>query len=234
RCRHRSANRRSGRGPGPRGRGQDRRERAREADPAGPDHLPDLLLPVHQPGGRGGGRTTAARRQGRRPDPHPDLGRQRGAEEPGSRRRTRRLGRRWRLRWRRRRIWRRRWRLRRRRRLGGMVMQFTQQDHARVAEAIARAEENTSGEIFCVVARQVSSYRDVSLAWAAAAALLLPLALIPLGFGAHWLPGLPGLWAAEWQAAHAAAREVEIGQALAAYALVQAAVFLGVFLLTLI
>ena len=113
-------------------------------------------------------------------------------------------------------------------------MQFTQQDHARVSEAIARAEENTSGEIFCVVARQVSSYRDVSLAWAAAAALLLPLALIPLGFGAHWLPGLPGLWAAEWQAAHAAAREVEIGQALAAYALVQAAVFLGVFLLTLI
>lgn len=113
-------------------------------------------------------------------------------------------------------------------------MQFTQQDHARVSEAIARAEENTSGEIFCVVARQVSSYRDVSLAWAAAAALLLPLALIPLGFGAHWLPGLPGLWGAEWQAAHAAAREVEIGQALAAYALVQAAVFLGVFLLTLI
>ena len=113
-------------------------------------------------------------------------------------------------------------------------MQFTQQDHARVAQAIAVAEANTSGEIFCVVARQVSSYRDVSLAWAAAAALLLPLALIPLGFGAHWLPGLPGLWGAEWQAAHVAAREVEIGQALAAYALVQAAIFLGVFLLTLI
>jgi putative membrane protein len=115
-----------------------------------------------------------------------------------------------------------------------MVMQFTSEDHASVAEAITRAEENTSGEIFCVVARQVSSYRDVSLAWATAAALLLPLGLIPLGFGAHWLPGLPGLWGAEWQAAHAAAREVEIGQALAAYALVQAAVFLGVFLLTLI
>lgn len=113
-------------------------------------------------------------------------------------------------------------------------MQFTQQDHARVSEAIARAEANTSGEIFCVVARQVSSYRDVSLAWAAAAALLLPLALIPLGFGAHWLPGLPGLWGAEWQAAHAAAREAEIGQALAAYALVQAAVFVGVILLSLI
>ena len=109
-------------------------------------------------------------------------------------------------------------------------MQFTQQDHARVAQAIAVAEANTSGEIFCVVARQVSSYRDVSLGWAAAAALLLPLALIPLGFGAHWLPGL----GADWQAAHAAAREVEIGQGLAAYALVQAAVFVGVFLLTLI
>ena len=109
-------------------------------------------------------------------------------------------------------------------------MQFTTDDHARVAEAIARAEENTSGEIFCVVARQVSSYRDVSLAWAAAAALLLPLGLIPLGFGAHWLAGL----GSDWQAAHAAAHEVEISQALAAYALVQAAVFLGVFLLSLI
>lgn len=109
-------------------------------------------------------------------------------------------------------------------------MQFTTDDHTRVAEAIARAEENTSGEIFCVVARQVSSYRDVSLAWAAAAALLLPLGLIPLGFGAHWLPGL----GTDWQAAHAAVREVEISQALAAYALVQAAVFLGVFLLSLI
>lgn len=113
-------------------------------------------------------------------------------------------------------------------------MRFTTEDHARVAEAIARAEANTSGEIFCVVARQVSSYRDVSLAWAAAAALLLPLGLIPLGFGAHWLPSLTSLGSAEWQAAHAAAREIEIGQALAAYALVQAAVFLGVFLLSLI
>ena len=109
-------------------------------------------------------------------------------------------------------------------------MKFTAEDHARVAEAIARAEENTSGEIFCVVARQVSSYRDVSLTWAAAAALLLPLGLIALGFGAHWLPWL----GADWQAAHVAAREVEIGQALAAYALVQAAVFVGVFLLSLI
>jgi len=111
-----------------------------------------------------------------------------------------------------------------------MVMQFTTDDHARVAEAIARAEETTSGEIFCVVARQVSSYRDVSLAWAAAAALLLPLALIPLGFGAPWLSGLGG----DWQAAHAAGRELEISQTLAAYALVQAAVFLSVFLLSLI
>lgn len=109
-------------------------------------------------------------------------------------------------------------------------MQFTEQDHARVAAAIARAEANTSGEIFCVVARQVSSYRDVSLGWAAAAALLLPLALIPLGFSARWLPGLGG----EWQAAQVATRGVEIGQTLAAYAVVQAVVFLAVFLLTLI
>lgn len=109
-------------------------------------------------------------------------------------------------------------------------MQFTTDDHARVAQAIARAEENTSGEIFCVVARQVSSYRDVSLAWAAAAALLLPLAMVPLGFGADWMPGLDS----GWQAAHAAGRSREIGQALAAYALIQAAIFAAVFLFTLI
>ena len=108
-------------------------------------------------------------------------------------------------------------------------MQFTQQDHARVSEAIARAEENTSGEIFCVVARQVSSYRDVSLGWAAAAAWLLPLGLIPLGFNGDWLTFGGG-----WEIAHAPAASAEIGRALTAYGLVQAGVFLAVFLLSLI
>ena len=60
-------------------------------------------------------------------------------------------------------------------------MKFTTDDHARIARAIAAAESRTSGEIFCVLAGQVSSYRDISLGWAAASALILPLALVPLG-----------------------------------------------------
>lgn len=100
--------------------------------------------------------------------------------------------------------------------------------HARIARAIAEAETRTSGEIFCVLARKVSPYRDVSLAWAAAAALILPMGLIPLGFEPGWVPGLGD----SWEAAHLAARETTIGHALTAYALIQAVVFLFVFLLT--
>lgn len=108
-----------------------------------------------------------------------------------------------------------------------MVMQFTRQDHERVAQAIAAAETQTSGEIFCVVAQKVSSYRDVSLGWAAACALVLPLLLVPLGFDPAWFPGI----ADSWETAHMAARDVTIGKALGAYAVLQAAVFLVVFML---
>ena len=107
-------------------------------------------------------------------------------------------------------------------------MKFTADDHARIARAIAGAETRTSGEIFCVLAGQVSSYRDISLGWAAAGALILPLALVPFGFDATWLPGFGN----GWEVAHLAAREVTVGRTLAAYALIQAAVFLAVFILT--
>ena len=109
-------------------------------------------------------------------------------------------------------------------------MRFSTDDHARVAQAIAAAESDTSGEIFCVFARQVSSYRDVALGWSAGAALLLPLIVIPLGFDPDWLPGFGG----GWEAAHLAARDVAVGSALAAYALLQAAVFLLMLVLTAI
>ncbi len=107
-------------------------------------------------------------------------------------------------------------------------MNLTTEAHDRIAAAIAAAESRTSGEIFCVLARRVSSYRDVSLGWAAAAALILPLGLIPLGFEAAWIPG----FAAGWEAAHLAARDVSIGQALGAYAVTQAVLFLIVYLIT--
>lgn len=106
-------------------------------------------------------------------------------------------------------------------------MRLNSGEHARVASAIAAAEARTSGEIFCVLAGRVSSYRDISLAWAAAAALLLPLALIPFGFEASWFPGL----ADNWEAAHLSALHLIIGRALSVYAVVQAAVFLSVYVL---
>ena len=109
-------------------------------------------------------------------------------------------------------------------------MQLTPDDHARISAAIARAENATSGEIFCVLARQVSSYRDVSLGWAAMAALLFPLALVPLGFEPGWFPGL----GESWEAAHLASRNLSIGQAIAAYSVLQAVVFVTVFLVTCI
>lgn len=108
-----------------------------------------------------------------------------------------------------------------------MVMRLKPEEHTRVAAAIAAAEARTSGEIFCVLARQVSSYRDISLAWAAAAALLIPLVLIPFGFDATWFPGLSD----SWEAAHLAARDLTIGRAIGAYAVVQGAVFIGVYVL---
>lgn len=109
-----------------------------------------------------------------------------------------------------------------------MVIKLTPQVQSRIGDAIAEAEAKTSGEIFCVLARRVSSYRDISLGWAAAAALLLPLGLIPFGFDPAWIPGMGD----GWQAAHLSSTDVVVGQSLAAYALIQSAVFLTAFLVT--
>lgn len=109
-----------------------------------------------------------------------------------------------------------------------MVISRRTEAEARIAAAIAEAETRTSGEIFCVLAGSVSSYRDVSLTVAAAAALILPLFLIPLGFEPAWVAG----FSQGWEAGHLAARDVTVGHALAAYALLQAGVFLLTFLLT--
>lgn len=103
-----------------------------------------------------------------------------------------------------------------------MVRAISQADHARISAAIQAAEANTSGEIFCVLARQVSTYRDISLLWAAGAAFVLPLALVPFGFEASWIPGM----SSGWDAAHLAGQGTEKSQSLAAYALVQAAIFI--------
>lgn len=104
---------------------------------------------------------------------------------------------------------------------------LTAEDSARVSHAILLAERETSGEIFCVLARRVSSYHDVALGWAAAAALLLPLMFVPFGFDAAWLPGV----ADSWEAGQLAARDRVVGQALAAYAMLQGLIFGAAFAL---
>ena len=53
-------------------------------------------------------------------------------------------------------------------------------DKGRVTAAIRAAEQRTAGEIFCVIARHSSDYRLVPIAWAAAAALFVPLPLLAL------------------------------------------------------
>jgi putative membrane protein len=53
-------------------------------------------------------------------------------------------------------------------------------DMQRVVDAIRVAEARTSGEIFCVIMGASSTYRLVPIAWAALAALLVPLLLIYL------------------------------------------------------
>jgi putative membrane protein len=51
-------------------------------------------------------------------------------------------------------------------------------DKQRITEAIRAAEAKTSGEIFCVIARACGDYELVPMAWAAVAALAVPLPLI--------------------------------------------------------
>lgn len=66
-------------------------------------------------------------------------------------------------------------------------MLISQPDKDRISAVIAATEQKTSGEIFCVVARQCGDYRAVPLIWAALLALLVPLPLI------LWSP-LPARW----------------------------------------
>jgi len=104
-------------------------------------------------------------------------------------------------------------------------MKLTPAEHARINAAIAEAEARTSGEIFCILAREVSDYRETPLVWAAAAAFLLPLLLIPMGFEAAWFDWVP--FFGGWTAGHAGGQDYATTAALAAFAAVQALTFLA-------
>ena len=99
-------------------------------------------------------------------------------------------------------------------------------DQKRIADAVEAAEANTSGEITCVLAQEVSNYREVPLGWAALAALGIPPLLVLSGLQRLALADIFTSWTDE------SVRMVEalIVRALSAYSLVQAALFLVVAL----
>lgn len=98
-------------------------------------------------------------------------------------------------------------------------------DEDRIEAAVARAEETTSAEILVVLAAEVSNYREVPLAWAAAVALIVPPVALLLGVEPMRLATEAGVWIA----GQARALEGEFMFALGLYAIAQAVLFLIVF-----
>jgi len=104
---------------------------------------------------------------------------------------------------------------------------LSEQDRTRISAAINEVEQKTSGEIFCVLAKDVSRYREVPLLWAAVAAFAVPPLLVLLGLHRLALRSIFTSWTDE--SAHAT--EGLILRALASFELVQAAIFLAVALI---
>jgi putative membrane protein len=107
-------------------------------------------------------------------------------------------------------------------------MMLSEADHARIDQAILDAEARTLGELSCVVTREVSQYREIPLAYAAAAALILPPVLLVFGLQPWTLIDhyLPSSGDAGWAIGGAAlATQTVVSGAIGAYALAQAALF---------
>ena len=100
-------------------------------------------------------------------------------------------------------------------------MDLTDTDRERIATAVAQAEAKTSGEVVVVVARQVSAYPEIPLAWAAAVALIVPPLAVALGARPLALSGALG----QWVVGHVAALDTVVAGAIGTYALVQAGLF---------
>jgi putative membrane protein len=100
-------------------------------------------------------------------------------------------------------------------------------DHEKIAAAITEAESKTSGEIFCVLAHEVSRYREVPLAWAAIAALVVPPVLVLAGLHRLAMADIFSSWTDD------SVRSVEglILRALSTYTLLQAGIFVCVALI---
>jgi putative membrane protein len=105
---------------------------------------------------------------------------------------------------------------------------LTPDDHRRIEAAVASAEDGTGGDIFCVLAGEVSSYREVPIAWGAAAALIVPPVVMALALG----PALAAITAGDWTAAQASAVQNQVAFALTSYAIAQLLLFGIVTLVT--
>lgn len=101
-------------------------------------------------------------------------------------------------------------------------MTFSPEDHQKIAKAVAQAEQHTRGEIRCVLAEHSADHRRAALAWASAAALILPAAALLLGFRPEALSSLFGAWTV----GQLAARDAQIMTALTTYIGLQTAVFM--------
>jgi len=102
------------------------------------------------------------------------------------------------------------------------MLSATEED--RIEAAVTAAEDGTSGEIICVLAAEVSKYREVPLAWAAGIALALPP--LALGVSPLKLAMDAGMWIS---GEDALAGELAIMFGL--YAALQAALFIIIFLI---
>lgn len=98
---------------------------------------------------------------------------------------------------------------------------LTVEDHRRIEAAVAEAEAGTSGDIFCVLAGEVSSYREVPLAWGAALALILPPLVMAIAFRSV----INTVTGGGWTAAQSGAIEPQLALTLGAYTVAQILLF---------
>ena len=99
---------------------------------------------------------------------------------------------------------------------------LSEKDRERISAAVTLAESKTSGEIFCVLTKRVSRYREIPLLWATVAGFLVPPLLVLAGLQRLALASIFTSWTDE----SARAMEGLILRVLSTYSLVQAGVFL--------